>query len=86
MNVSDIVRMEIMSGILERMSDEDKRDYILLTSGNDTRDKVLNAINAQDTKLDEIIKRSSWSKSFLSDVGANVLTNGVFLIISKLLK
>jgi hypothetical protein len=82
MTAKDIVRMGILNDIVSRMSDEDRRNYILLTDSNEMK----KTLAIHDAKLDEIIRRSSWTKSFASDVGANVLTNAVFLLLAKLLK
>ncbi len=82
MTAKDIVRIGILNDIVSRMSDEDRRNYILLTDSNEVR----KTLASHDAKLDEIIRRSSWTKSFASDVGANVLTNAVFLLLAKLLK
>ena len=86
MTMNDILRFKILNDILSNMSDEDKRTYIILSSQKDDYGRIRNDINLQEEKLDELIKRTSWAKSFLSDVGANVVTNAAFLILAKLFK
>lgn len=83
MNVNDIVRMKILNDVLENMSDEDKRGYILLLSG---QKNIGESIEEQNQTLEELIKRTSWTKNFLSDVGANMITNVAFLLLAKLWK
>ena len=56
-----------------------------ITNYNDTG-RLEEAIARQDEKLDELVRRTSWLRSFVSDVGANVVTNTMFLLLAKLLK
>jgi hypothetical protein len=75
--------MKILNDVLENMSDEDKRGYILLLSG---QKNIGDSIEEQNQTLEELIKRTSWTKNFLSDVGANMITNVAFLLLAKLWK
>lgn len=75
--------MKILNDVLENMSDEDKRGYILLLSG---QKNIGESIEEQNQTLEELIKRTSWTKNFLSDVGANMITNVAFLLLAKLWK
>ena len=86
MSINDMVRLKILNDVLSGMSDEDRRTYLILSSQKEDYGKMRNDINYQSEKLDELIRRTSWTKSFLSDVGANVVTNAAFLLITKLFK
>ena len=86
MSMNDIVRLKVLSDILDNMSDEDRRTYLIMSSQKEDSERLRQNINIQDEKLNELIQRTSWTKSFLSDVGANVVTNAAFLLISKLFK
>lgn len=82
MTAGDIVRQRIIADIVSRMSDDERRDYILYTQGNEMR----NALERQDAKLDEITRRTSWARSFTSDLGANAVSYAAFLLLSRFLK
>ena len=82
MTTKDIVRRQIIADIVSRMSDDDRRDYILYTQG----EQVRNALDRQDAKLDEITRRTSWARGFTSDLGANAVSYAAFLLITRLLK
>ena len=86
MKTNDIVRLKILNEMLSGMSEEDRRTYIILSSQKDGIEKMSQQIGSYNEKLDELIGRTSWTKSFLSDVGANVVTNAAFLVLSKLFK
>lgn len=86
MSMNDIVRLKILTDMLSGMSDEDRRTYLLLTSQKEEQNKIRQDINIQNDKLDQLIRRTSWTQSFLSDVGANVLTNAAFLLLAKVFK
>ena len=81
-----MVRLKILADMLSSMSDEDRRTYLVLSSQKEDYGRIRNDIDFQGEKLDELVRRTSWTKSFLSDVGANVLTNTAFLIFSKLFR
>ena len=86
MSMNDIVRLKVLSDMLSNMSEEDRRTYLIMSSQNESQGRIERAAAMQDEKLDEIIKRTSWGRSFLSDVGANVVTNTAFLLLSRLFK
>ena len=86
MNMNDMVRLKILNDVLSNMSEEDRRTYIILSSQKEENARMQQELIGQNDKLDKLISRTSWTQSFLSDVGANVLTNAAFLLIAKLFK
>ena len=86
MNVNDMVRLKILNDVLSNMSDEDRRTYLMLSSQKEERERMDQHLNVQDEKLNKLIGRTSFGKSFLSDISANVVTNAAFLLIAKLVK
>lgn len=85
MKAKEMVRLRVLNDMLDGMSDEDRRTILLLSQKEDTS-RLEEAIARQDEKLGELVRRTSWSRSFVSDVGANVVTNTMFLLLAKLLK
>ena len=85
MKANDVVRLKILNDMLQEMSEEDRRTYVIMSFQNDNA-RIMQELAGQGEKLDELVKRTSWTKSFLSDVGANVITNAAFLLVSKLFK
>ena len=86
MTFNDIVRLQILNDVLHSMDEKDKRDYIAMLAQDNRQKRLEASLDAQHQKLDELIGRTSWTKSFLSDVSANVLTNAAFLILAKIIK
>jgi hypothetical protein len=84
--MNDMVRLKILNDMLSSMSDEDRRTYAILSSQKDDHGMMQQEIRSHGEKLDELIQRTSWTKTFLSDVGANVITNAAFLLVAKLFK
>ena len=83
MTFNDVVRMRILNDILSGMSEEEKRDYVLLSNHDD----VMAAFDRQDAVIRRVaqkVENQTWLTSFGSDVLANVTTNTAWWLFAKL--
>ena len=76
----------VLKRILDRMTEEERRDYVLLSAFSSTRDDVLKAISRQDEKLELISKKQSWLNDFTANVTANAAWDTLIYIGSRILK
>ena len=86
MTNNDIVRLEILNRILSRMSEEDRRDYIIFMNDKN-HNEIMTALSNQSKQLNRVVEKvekQSWVSSFGSDVLANVTTNTAWWLFSKL--
>ena len=95
-----LMRRKLLEEIYDKMTDEEKRIFAMMTMQNKSNDEILQAIQQRSTSgrllptgrknqqhlqhLVEHADRDQWYKAFGSDVAANVLTTSTFWLLSKL--
>lgn len=70
----ELMRRKLLEQIYDRMSPEDKRTFVQLTMQNKSHEEIMQALQIQNQKLDQIRRSQSW----LYDFGANVAGNAVW--------
>ena len=48
--------------------------------------KIISVLDAQRSQLDRIEKKQDWKVDFLSDIAANLTTDGMIWLFSRLFK
>lgn len=79
----------MLKNIYDRMTDEEKRTFILLTMQNKSHDEILQALERQRTQLEKVSKKmekQNWYTDFGSDVAANFFTDGIIWLARKLFR
>lgn len=82
-----LVRRMLLERIYDKMTDEEKRLFVLLSMQNKTNDDILRAIQRNQQHLEHLVQhadRDRWYTAFGSDVAANVLTTSAFWVLGKL--
>jgi hypothetical protein len=82
-----IARRILLERIYEKMTDEEKRIFAMMTMQNKSNDEILQAIRQNQQHLERLVEhadRDQWYKAFGSDVAANVLTTSAFWLLGKL--
>lgn len=83
-----IARRMLLEHIYEKMTDEEKRLFVMLSMQNKSDNEILRAIQQNQQHLEHLVEhadKDKWYVAFGSDVAANVLTSSAFWIIGKLL-
>lgn len=86
MGYRELIRMKLLEQMYDKMSDDEKRTFIQLTMRNADVNEIKSALSKQQEQLNRIEKGQNWKVDFLSDVGANFLTDGIVWIGSKLIR
>ena len=86
MSVGDIVRQRILKDILDKMTDEERRDYILLSSISQEKSEIMSMLAEQGQKIDIISKKQSWLNDFSANIAANAAFETLIYLGSKILK
>ena len=76
----------ILENIFNKMSDDEKRlffQYALFSQGHN---ETVSLLRQQDERLRRIEQNQNWKVDFLSDVGANLLTDTLWILGKKLLR
>lgn len=76
-----------MEDIYDKMSDEEKRVFVMLVMQNKSADDIMRAVQQNQKHLERIVKhieKDRWYVAFGSDVLANILTNSSFWLLEKL--
>ena len=82
----ELMRRKLLEEIYEGLSEEDKRTFIQLTMQDKSWSEIAQALQQQKTQLDRIEKNQNWAVDFGSDVAANLFTDGLIWLGSKLFK
>ena len=80
-----LMRRKMLEEIYGRMTDEEKRLFVMMTMQNRSNDEILQAIQQHLEHLVEHVDRDRWYTAFGSDVAANVLTTSAFWLLGKLI-
>ena len=81
-----LMRRKLLEQMYDRMTDEEKRLFAMLTMQNKSNDDILRAIQQNQQHLQHLVEkadRDRWYTAFGSDVAANVLTTSAFWLLSK---
>lgn len=81
-----IARRMLLEKIYDNMSDQEKRTFVQLTMMNADAHEIKAALDAQHSQLDRIEKKQDWKVDFLSDIAANLTTDGMIWLFSRLFK
>ena len=82
-----LMRRKLLEEMYDRMTDEEKRIFAMMTMQNKSNDEILRAIQQNQQHLQHLVEhtdRDQWYKAFGSDVAANVLTTSAFWLLGKL--
>lgn len=86
MDYQGLMRRKLLEDIYDKMSDEEKRTFIQMTMQNKSRDEILSALQKQSEDLQAIRRNQNWLVDFGSDVTANLFTDSLIWLGSKLFK
>ena len=85
--IETLMRRQLLEKIYDRMTDEEKRTFVLLTMQNRSTQEIMQAIQQQHVQINRMadkIEKQNWYTDFGSDVAANVLTTSAFWLLGKL--
>jgi len=87
MTYEELLRQTILSGILDKMTDDEKQQLVLYMAQEQSRRDILDALNRQHVQIDRMsqkMERQGWLTDFGSDVAANFLTDGLIWLARRL--
>ena len=82
-----LMRRKLLEEMYDKMTDEEKRIFVVMTMQNKSNDEILQAIRQNQQHLEHLVEhtdRDKWYVAFGSDVAANVLTTSAFWLLGKL--
>ena len=89
MNYSGLMRRMLLEQIYDKMSDEDKRTFIQLTLLNKGNEEIMQALQQQQGKIEDISSRISnhpFASDLLANVAGNAITDSLIAIGKAVLK
>lgn len=86
MSYRALMRKKLLEEIYDSLSEEDKRTFVQLTMQDKGYKEIMTALQQQKKDLEAIKKKQNWATDFLSDVSANILTDGLIWIGSKIFR
>ena len=86
MGYRELMRRQLLERIYDKMSDEEKRTFVQLTMQNKSHTEIMEALSRQQKQLYDIERKQNWKVDFLSDIGANFITDGLIWLGSRLFK
>ena len=85
MNTREYMRRKVLSDIVSKMSDEDKRAYMLMCN-TDSHQEVMQALQSQQEQLKHIANQGNFWRDFASNVAGNAAFDGAVYLASKLIR
>ena len=82
----ELMRRKLLEEMYEKLSDEDKNLFVQLTIEDKDHREIMQAIQAQDKKLDDIHRSQSWFYDLSSNIVGNAFWDGTVFLVSKLLR
>ena len=82
-----LMRRKLLEQMYDRMTDDEKRLFVMMTMQDKSNDEILRAIQQNRQHLEHLVEhadRDRWYVAFGSDVAANVLTTSAFWLLGKL--
>lgn len=82
-----IARRILLERIYDKMSDEEKHIFVMLSMMGRSDEEILQAIQQNQQRLEHLVEHADkdrWYIAFGSDVAANVLTSSAFWLLGKL--
>ena len=76
----------MLEDMYDRLSDEDKRLFVRMAMDDRSGEEILQALQRQDQKIEEIKRKQSWLSDFSSNIAGNAVWDGILWIGGKLLR
>lgn len=77
MNYEGLSRVELLRSIYDKMSDEEKKAFVLMHLNGRSNEEILRVLLTQGKQLTDIQRRVD-QHTWLSDFGANVAGNAAY--------
>ena len=87
--IEALMRRQLLEKIYDRMTDEEKRTFVLLTMQNRSTQEIMQAIQQQHVQINRMadkIEKQNWYTDFGSDVAANLFTDGLIWLARRLFR
>ena len=82
----ELMRRKLLEDVYDRMTPEEKRLFIQLTMQNRDHQKILQALQSQQTQLQQIHRSQSWLQDFGANIAGNAVWDGAAWLLSRLIK
>ncbi len=85
----ELMRRKLLEQFYDKMSEEEKRTFVMLTMQDKSRDEIMQALSAQNAKIDDVsrkIGKYPFASDLLANISGNFLTDGLIWIGHKLLR
>lgn len=86
--IDALMRRRLLEDMYDRMTDDEKKLFVMMTMQNRGNDEILRAIQTNRQHLEQLVEhadRDRWYVAFGSDVAANVFTGVGSWLLAKLL-
>lgn len=83
-----IMRRKLLEDMYDRMTDDEKKLFVMMTMQDRGNDEILRAIRQNQQNLEQLVEHAEkdrWYVAFGSDVAANILTNAGAWLMTRLL-
>ena len=80
------MRRQLLEQLYDKMSDEDKRLFVQFTMLDKDHNEIMQALCQQKDDIEYIKHKQNWVVDFGSDVAANLFTDSLLWIGSKIFR
>lgn len=88
MSIDDLSRVELLRRIYDKMSDEEKRTFIMTHLNGRSNNEIMQALTHQSNELAEIhqkVNQNDWKSNFAANLAGNAIYGAATWLLGRLI-
>lgn len=84
--ISALLRRKLLEEIYNDLSEDDKRAFVMMTMQNKGYKDIMQALQGQSRKLDDIERKQSWYYDLSANIAGSAILDSATWLFGKLIK
>lgn len=88
MNIEQFSRAELLRRIYDKMSDEEKRTFVMMHLNGRSSNEIMQALAHQSSELAEIhqkVNQNDWKRNFAANIAGNAVYGAATWLLGRLI-
>lgn len=87
MSIDDLSRAELLRRIYDKMSDEEKRTFVMMHLNGRSNNEIVEALSKQSKQLTDIREhQQSWFGNFGANIAGNAAYDAALWLLGRIIK